>query len=533
MRDRRRACSLSRANGEGQIAEIRTDLPRGYYRQLPKLMTGPFAGYPRIFCLAWAFVAHTDSLFDPEALRRFLDAYQTAQPLSIGEVWAVSITLRLVLVENLRRLGQVILDSRQARSLANTLSDKLLNTAGMMADSNKVALASYDQTTYPAAFLVQLVHRLRDQDATMAPALTWLDQQLLKQGTTAEDLVRQEHQRQVSSSVTVRNIITSMRLISNLDWSEQFEKTSLVDRAFHTTDRYSLMDFATRNLYRTAIEQLARGSALSELEVAHAAIKMASAAQDAHTDPVDRARASDPGYYLIARGRMGFEKAIGFKPSVESWPGRMSRKLGSAGYVHASLILAAALLFLPLWAAHLGGVGPAWLGLLALLGLVPAIDLSVALVNQMLTRGFRATLLPGLDLAMGIPTAMPTLVVVPTLLTSPDVIDEQISSLEIHHLASPDGELQFALLTDWGDAASEHMPGDEALVYAAQAGIDRLNALYGAAPEGPRFLLFHRRRIWNPSEARWMGRERKRGLGRKRAEGLTFFALFFACTFRP
>ena len=335
---------------EGQIAEIRTDLPRGYYRQLPKLMTGPFTGYPRIFCLAWAFVAHTDSLFDPEALRRFLDAYQTLEPLSIGELWAVSITLRLVLVENLRRLGQVILDSRQARSLANTLSDKLLNTAGMMADSNKVVLASYNQTTYPAAFLVQLVHRLRDQDATMAPALTWLDQQLLRQGTTAEDLVRQEHQRQVSSSVTVRNIITSMRLISNLDWSEQFEKTSLVDRAFHTTDRYGLMDFATRNLYRTAIEQLARGSALSELEVAHAAIKMASAAQDAHTDPVDRARASDPGYYLIARGRTVFEKAIGFKPSLESSPGRIYRKLGIAGYVHASLILAAALLFLPLWA---------------------------------------------------------------------------------------------------------------------------------------------------------------------------------------
>ena len=496
---------------EGQIAEIRTDLPRGYYRQLPKLLTGPFAGYPRIFCLAWAFVAHTDSLFDPEALRRFLDAYQTVQPLSIGEVWAVSITLRLVLVENLRRLGQVILDSRQARSLANTLSDKLLSTAGMTADSNKLVLATYNQTTYPSAFLVQLVHRLRDQDATMAPALTWLDQQLLKQATTAEALVREEHQRQVSSSVTVRNIITSMRLISNLDWSEQFEKTSLVDRAFHTTDRYGLMDFATRNLYRTAIEQLARGSALSELEVAHAAIKMASAAQDAHTNPVDRARASDPGYYLIARGRAGFEKAIGFKPSVESWPGRIYRKLGIAGYVHASLILAAALLFLPLWAAHLGGVGPAWLALLAVLGLVPAIDLSVALVNQMLTRGFRATLLPGLDLAKGIPTAMRTLVVVPTLLTSPGIIDEQISSLEIHHLASPDGELQFALLTDWSDAASEHMPGDEALLKAAQDGIDRLNALYGPAPEGPRFLLFHRRRIWNPSEACWMGLERKRG----------------------
>ncbi len=88
---------------EEQIREIRDDLPPGYYRQLPKLADGPFAGYPRVFGVAWAFVAHTDSRFDPEMLRRFVRAYQRVQPLTIGELWAVAITLRIVLVENLRR----------------------------------------------------------------------------------------------------------------------------------------------------------------------------------------------------------------------------------------------------------------------------------------------------------------------------------------------------------------------------------------------------------------------------------------------
>jgi hypothetical protein len=73
---------------EAQIREIRDDLPVGYYRQLPKLAEGPFAGYPRVFGLAWAFVAHTDSHFDPAALRRFIAAYQRVQPLTIGELWA-------------------------------------------------------------------------------------------------------------------------------------------------------------------------------------------------------------------------------------------------------------------------------------------------------------------------------------------------------------------------------------------------------------------------------------------------------------
>ncbi len=95
---------------EEQIREIREDLPPQFYRQLPKLADGPFAGFPRVFGIAWAFVAHTDSRFEPETLRRFVRAYQSVEPLTIGELWAVAITLRIVLVENLRRVAQRIVD---------------------------------------------------------------------------------------------------------------------------------------------------------------------------------------------------------------------------------------------------------------------------------------------------------------------------------------------------------------------------------------------------------------------------------------
>ena len=71
---------------EEQIHEIRDDLPSGYYRQLPKLADGPLEGYPRVFGLAWAFVAHTNSRFDPQTLRRFVSAYQRVEPLTIDEL---------------------------------------------------------------------------------------------------------------------------------------------------------------------------------------------------------------------------------------------------------------------------------------------------------------------------------------------------------------------------------------------------------------------------------------------------------------
>ena len=143
---------------EREIREIRAALPPGYYRQLPKLVDGPFIGYPRVFGVAWAFVAHTDSHFDTEMLCRFVRAYQEVQPLTIGELWAVAITLRIVLVENLRRLAELITDSSAARQEANALADRLLGAGGHAAEPASIVLAEREGTTLPDAFAVQLVH---------------------------------------------------------------------------------------------------------------------------------------------------------------------------------------------------------------------------------------------------------------------------------------------------------------------------------------------------------------------------------------
>ncbi len=494
---------------ERQLREIRLDLPPGYYRQLPKLADGPFAGYPRVFGVAWAFVAHTDSRFDSDMLTRYVRAYQEVQPLTIGELWAVAITLRVVLVENLRRLAERIVHSAAARHEADNFADRLLGSGGRAAEPVGAVLAGLERVQLSDAFAVELVHRLRDQDPRITPALTWLDERLAIQGTTANAMVRDEHHRQGTGTVTVSNIITSMRLISDVDWTELFERISLVDDVLVGGGGFREMDFPTRNLYRSAIEELARGSNRAELDVAHCAVLAAE--QAASAGALD-GRSCDPGYHLLAGGRRAFEASIGFRPPPRVWLGRASRALGIGGYVGAISVVAAALLAPALYAvAAAAAPGWTWLTLLGVLGAVPAIDAAVALVNRVVTRGFGATLLPALELRDGVPSHLRTLIAVPTLLTTLDAIEEQIERLEIHHLASPEGDLHFALLSDWLDAATEHVEGDAALLRAAAAGIAELNDRYGAAPGGARFLLLHRRRVWNEGERRWIGWERKRG----------------------
>jgi cyclic beta-1,2-glucan glucanotransferase len=497
-----------------QLREIRDDLPPGFYRELPKLADGPLEGYPRVYGVAWAFVAHTDSRLDPDTLRRFVRAYQRVQPLTIGELWAVAITLRVVLVENLRRLAEALVSGRAARQEADALADDVLGLDGTPADASVAGLQWVDDVPLVTAFAVQLVQRLREQDPAVTPALVWLDGRLAAQGTTADEIVRVEHQRQAAMNVTVRNVIMSMSLMSALDWAAFFESVSLVDEALHASPTYAAMDFTTRDAYRHAVEELARGSRRSELEVAREATLHARRAEEATgsaDDPGD-IRRHEPGYYLIGNGRPGFERALRFRATPMRRLRRACVAAASPGYLGAIAVLTGLILVLPLVQSGAAGAGLAGLLVLGLLALVPASDLAIALVNRLVTALVPPSVLPRVELPGGVPSALRTLVVVPTLLSGRVEIDEQIERLEVHYLANPDGDLRFAVLSDWTDAPTEHVPGDEELLAAEREAIGRLNRRHGPPPGGgERFLLFHRRRAWNASQQIWMGWERKRG----------------------
>ncbi|MGH7897058.1 MAG: glycosyl transferase, partial [Candidatus Binatia bacterium] len=498
---------------EEQIREIRDDLNPGFYRVLPKLSEGHLAGYPRVFGIAWAFVAHTDSHFDPELLRRFVRAYQQVTPLTIGELWAIAIALRIVLVENLRRLAERMIRSRESRDEADRVADRLLGVGGVPTVPSAEALRSFEGISLSRAFVVQLTQRLREQGSAVVPALRWLDQHLAAEGQNADELVQLEHHSQGSANLMVRNIITSMRFLSAVDWKIFFESVSLVDEALRAESGFGEMDFRTRDMYRHAIEELARGSRRSELEVAHAALSRARASPvvEAPPDDID-GRVGDPGYHLIAGGRWAFERELGFRPSFGRRISRAYVAAANPGYI-VTIVLLSAVIFLPLLLQVAGrGAGALTVLLLELILFFPASDLVVAITNRIVTELIGPVRLPKLELRDGVPADSRSIVVIPALLTNQMEIEELIDRLEVHYLANSDGEIHFAILSDWRDAETEHAAGDEELLAAAVSGIRRLRKLYGGLPGGePRFFLFHRQRLWNEGERKWMGWERKRG----------------------
>lgn len=475
---------------EEQLVQIKLDLPPGYYRQLPKVALGPFVGYPRVFELAWAYIAHTDSLISGPALNRFVLAYQSVQPLEIAELWALAITLRIVLVENMRRLSVQINLALEQRIAADALMD--------MAEPS----LPNDGGDLPEIFAAQIAKRLRGCDPTETPMLGWLEERLQRQGTTLDDVVVRAHARQGASNVTMRNIVTSMRTLSELDWAVFFEDVSLVDKTLSAESDFAAMDFSTRNQYRTAIEYLARGSRKSELEVARAALDIVKAGGDE--------RRRDPGYVLIGGGRGLLEAELGFRPNLRQRIIRQAGRVGLGGYIVAIGFSSVAILVTVGLVLHTVGASAAQLAALAAVTLFPASEAAVALVNLCVTRVVRPIPVPGVDMSAGVPSNFRTLVAVPLLLTGLDDLQAHLERLEVHYLSSVSGAVHYALLCDGPDAATETVAEDAELFALATSGIAKLNEVYPSA-HGNRFLLLQRRRIWNESEGCWMGWERKRG----------------------
>ncbi|WP_422822266.1 GH36-type glycosyl hydrolase domain-containing protein [Vreelandella alkaliphila] len=534
---------------EAQIREIRGDLPPGYYRQLPKLAEGPFAGYPRVFGIAWAFIAHTDSNIELANLRTFIKAYQRIQPLTIGELWAVAITLRIVLVENLRRLVDQIITEQTARDAADTLAAKWIATENgspkrndssnhystyndsinnesansVSTDNCSMDEGSVDhqfpsftsqKTPLSAPFIAQLAKRLRGVNPHTNALACWLFEQLNRQGESIDDVVQSTQQRQGAANVTVRNIITSMRFISSTDWAELFESVSLVDVKLREHSRFAQYDFSTRNQYRIAVEELARGSAYSELEVVDHTLTLSREALPLTDDVHEAARVEDPGYFLVAAGRHTLEERLNYRPPLKRRFRQLLLKNGINGYVIMLTATSVALVILAGWlllSMHSGEVSSLWLWLLAALGVLPAVEIATSIVNRFVIYNIGAQPLPSLDLSKGVPPSLRTLVAMPTLLTNEADLKEQLDRLEVHHLGSDGGAISYALLTDGVDAQQAELATDEALLSICEKRIEELNKRYCPASHEKRFFLLHRNRVYNAGEQCWMGWERKRG----------------------
>src|SRR6185295_1846344 len=352
---------------ESEQLEVRQNLPRSYYLELPKLASREFEGAARTYVMALELIGHSDGHLDLDRLTRFVTSYQTLAPLTIGELWAWPSMLRIALLENLRRTADV----------------------------------------------VQILRNLREYGSDATALRRLVEEKLMDHDLTPEDAIRAEHQEQAAALAAIGNTVTSLRLCSTLDWTQYFERVSQVEQILHRDPAgvYKRMDFATRNRYRLAVEELAEPSGEAQVRVALRAIESAIEAQE--RDPHDD-RARHVGHHLLGKGRPKLEVDVAFQPTFGE---RLKRflfahatalYLGAIGAVTLTGALAAA------WAVRGSGLE----ALAAVLALFPASDLAVSLVQWAAMKLVKPLPLPRLDLSGGVPPEGRTMVIIPTLLSN-------------------------------------------------------------------------------------------------------------------
>ncbi|HAL92510.1 MAG TPA: cyclic beta 1-2 glucan synthetase, partial [Verrucomicrobia bacterium] len=494
---------------EEQIRTARRHLPKGYSRELPRLLNGPSAGLPRVYDIALEIISHGDGRSDPESLSSFVTAYQTVTTLKLGELWAVPIMLRLSLIENLHLVAERIAWRRSQRDAALSWAERFLNVVENHPRMFVATLGDFVRAAPPLTtpFIAELVANIDGVNPSLGLALNWLEQELSDRGQTIERIQQSENQGQAANLVTTSNCITSVRTMAAIDWPDFVEAASAIEAILRRDPAgvYPQMDFRTRNRYRTRIEKLARYARKPETEVAEAAVALAA---ERHQTGADR-RERHVGYFLMDLGRYELETRIGCRfPLRRRFARRLSRH--TLGF-YLSALAATTVLLAAAPSTWLRGVGPGWaVGLWIAVALLVASKPAFALVNWLATLLVPSRFLPSLDFSKGIPPEHRTIVVVPTFLGPPTSSARLLEDLEIRHLANKSPNLLFALLTDFPDADAEELPTDRAWIDAALRGVRRLNARHASQGE-PIFFLLHRPRVWNPSEGKWMGRERKRG----------------------
>jgi cellobiose phosphorylase len=496
---------------EEQIHTARRHLPKGYSRGLPRLLNGPSAGLPRVYDIALEIISHGDGRVDPENLSSFVAAYQTVTVLRLGELWAIPIMLRLALIENLRRVGARIAISRTDRNRADYWADQMTEIAEKDPKSLILVIADMARSNPPmvSSFVAEFARRLQGQSPALALPLTWIEQRLSESGLTIEQLVRLENQQQAADQVSISNSIGSLRFLGAMDWREFVETMSVVEQTLREDPGgvYGKMDFATRDRYRHVVEKIAKSSPLSESKVAAKAIQLAreSAAKKGGDDC-----AAHVGFYLIDKGLAQLERSAEVRLSAPEALRIVSSRFPLLLYLGTITLITAIFTGGLLTKAHASGLHDWLLALMGVLSLLCGSHLAVALVNWLATLLATPHLLPRMDFSGGIPPESRALVVIPTMLTSAQNIEDLVEALEVRFLANRDDNLHFGLLTDFRDAREETIPEDEPLLRLARKRIEELNEKYRSA-KGDTFFLFHRPRRWNPREWIWMGYERKRG----------------------
>ncbi len=453
-----------------------------------------FKGYPQIYNIALELIESTKGNFDENTVIDILKTYQNIKILSIEEIWIFNTMLIIAIIEKINEESTEILKAQESKLRAISIST----------EDPEIVLANLKKEfegnpTLSPIYIETLYKRLIKNQKTYSKSFDFLDSKLKERNTDLENTISLSHVSQSSTNIYIGYLFSSLNKVSRFNWKVIFEEVSIVENILRDDPSgiYSQMDFNSRDYYRTKLEQLAQKYDIEEIEVASEAVKLSK-------ENSETSKGQHIGYYIIGKGEKDLIESLNLKM-------KFKLKKKQLPYIYITIISILALLSFTFLFQYFIGINHSIAAaiLLSLMLSILASDFYVKLLNYFLQKIYPINFLPKLEFEKDIPSKYKTFVVIPTLITSEEHVEDIFEKMEEYYLANKSKNLYFALLGEFVDSNTEFEEKDDILIKTAKDKIKELNKKYSTSDTI--FYYLQRKRQYNKKQGKWICWERKRG----------------------
>lgn len=485
---------------EETVKNIEKSLTIKKYTKLPGIANAKYKGFARIYVLASEIIAFSDESITEEKIIQAINSYQTRKILSMEEIWNIGIFMEIAIIQKISDICEKIYYSQIQKYKVENIYERLIEIKPNEERVFKKKVKNQSKIdTLNYSFIEYMVYKLRRIGKKGNPYIEVLEKQINKLGTTADDIVKKEHLYVATLKIEIGICITSIKAINRISFQKIFEQTNKTEELLNNDPSgiFKNQTEDTKELYREKIKKISNQTKISEIYITEEILKLANRYKNSEAEK----RKSHVGYYLIDEGIYELKEQI-----LERKIKRKSPKKKQKIYILTIILLPLLINFLIVENIAMNTI---WRILLFIILYVPIYEICTKVINYIISKTIKSIKIPKINYEDGISDDSKTMVVIPSILDSKEKVKEMIKKIEIYSLANEDKNLYFTLLGDCTTSEKEVERFDKEIIESGKTEVEQLNQKY----EMPRkFNFLYRKRQWNPSEEKYLGWERKRGL---------------------
>lgn len=483
---------------EENVKSIQKEISLKKYKNFVGISNGKYAGFARVYVLAGEIVNYTDNKINAEDLENYLSAYQTKKTLNMDEIWNIGIFLQICIIENIRQICEKIYISQIEKYKVEAIVEKTIEKKESTKFNINNSSKNGGDVKYP--FIEYLSYKLKKYGRKAKPYLEILEDIVEKTGSTVSEVIKKEHFDIAINKISIGNCITSIKKIQRINFLEIFEKINCVEELLNKDPAkvYEKMDYKTKDYYRQKIKEISKKTKISELYITKKLLELAHNGKS-------NSKKQHIGYYLFGKNVKVLYKKIGAKI-----PNLIDEKQKVKLYI-SSIVFLTMLFSILIMSRYYIKIPKIFSIIGVILLIIPVSEIVIQLIQYILGKFVKPKLIPKLNFSEGIDKQNSTMVVIPTILTDKEKVQELMRKLEVFYLANKSENLYFCLLGDATESKRKIEQYDNDIVQEGISQVERLNKKYQNQSNYPIFNFVYRKRKWNEKQETYLGWERKRG----------------------